>query len=316
MGNGMNEVAQKIGHIPETVCDKYGNQVMSNAKIQDVTLILGRRFNLFSISKLQIEGWIMHGDKNGSTLTKGDKTIVFDIVIPTPKGAVFAMYFKRTLATGTEISNPSVTAEGTTLSVKQAHVKYVHANEDDTRQMAQYHGVTLSRGGTLGPCEACTLAKAKQKNVPKQAGSHAVVTTPDEKRIFLDIASIKPNAQGWKSPKPNWRMIVDEQSTLKVIHFYPKKNDMVEPTCEMLHKWKTNGKAVKYLRMDNAGENKSLQQRAASNDWKLDLTCEFTARNTPQQNHTVELGLADVSNKGRAVDCSQCSLAEMVLVVP
>jgi hypothetical protein len=64
---------------------------------------------------------------------------------------------------------------------------------------------------------------------------------------------------------------------------------------------KTNGKAVKYLRLDNAGENKSLQQRAASNDWKLNLTCEFTARNTPQQNPTVELGLADVSNKGRAV---------------
>jgi hypothetical protein len=171
MGNGMNEVAQKIGHIPGgTVCDKYGNQVMSNAKTQDnqdVTLILGGRFNLFSISKLQIEGWIMHRVKNGIMLTKGDKTIVFDIVIPTPKGAVFAMYFKRTLATGTEIANPSVTAEGTTLSVKQVHVKYVHANEDHTRQMVQYHGVTLSCG-TLCPCEACTIATAKQKNVPKQ----------------------------------------------------------------------------------------------------------------------------------------------------
>jgi hypothetical protein len=73
-------------------------------------------------------------------------------------------------------------------------------------------------------------------------------------------------------------MIVVEQSTLKVSHFYPKKNEMVEPTYEMLHKWKPNGNAVKYLRMDNAGENKSLQQRAASNDWKLNLTCEFTAR--------------------------------------
>jgi hypothetical protein len=96
-------------------------------------------------------------------------------------------------------------------------------------------------------------------------------------------------------------MIVDEHSTLKVSHFFPNKNAMVEPACELLNKWKNNGKTVKYLRMDNAGENKILQQRAASKDWKLDLTCEFTARNTPQQNHTVELGLSDVSSKGLAV---------------
>jgi hypothetical protein len=167
--------------------------------------------------------------------------------------------------------------------------------------MVKYQGVTLTRG-TLGPCEACTIAKAKQKNIPKHANSHVVAQEANKRRIFLDIASIKPNPQGWKSPNPNWRMSVDEHSTLKVSHFFPTKNAMVEPTCELLHKWKNNGKTVKYLCMDtNAGGNKILQQRAASKDWKLDLTCKFTARNTPQQNHTDELGLSDVSSKGWAV---------------
>jgi hypothetical protein len=85
MGNGMSEIAQKIGNIAGTVCNKFGNQVMQNAKIQDVTLIRGGRFNLFSISKLQMEGWIMRGDRHGITLRKGDKSLVFDmIVVPTP----------------------------------------------------------------------------------------------------------------------------------------------------------------------------------------------------------------------------------------
>jgi hypothetical protein len=199
MGNGMSEVAQKIGNVTGTVCDKFRNQVIQNVKIQDVTLISGGRFNLFSISKLQMEGWIMRGDRDGITLRKGDKSLVFDIVVPTPNGAVFAMYLQRKRAT--EIANPSV--NGTTLSIQQAHTKYAHANEEDTRQMVKYQGVTITHGA-LGPCEACTIAKAKQKNVPKHAGTHVVAQGANERRIILDIASIKPNPQGWKSPNPNW----------------------------------------------------------------------------------------------------------------
>jgi hypothetical protein len=52
--------------------------------------------------------------------------------------------------------------------------------------------------------------------------------------------------------------------------------------------------------MDNAGENKLLQQRAESNDWKLNIQYEYTARDTPQQNHLAELALATMANKGRA----------------
>jgi hypothetical protein len=298
MGNGASVGAQKVGHVPGTICDKYGNQVQENAKIQDVTLIPGGKFNLFSLSKLQMAGWLMHGDSTHIWLEKGGVTITFDIVIPTPKGTVFAMYFKRDNTT--ELANPSMTGseevQGPIMNIKQAHVKYAHTNEDNVQLLAKHLGTTLTRG-TLGPCEGCTLAKAKQKNVPKDHGTHIVVTDPNAKRVFLDIASIKPNANGWKSPKPNWRMIVDEQSSLKISHFYPTKNGMVEPTCELFHRWKEHNKAVKYLRMDNAGENKTLQLRANSKDWKLDLDCEFTARDTPQQNHMVELGLSDVSNK-------------------
>ena len=69
--------------------------------MKDVTYLPGGVFNLFSCSRLQQEGWIMHGDKEAIKLTKDGATICFDIVIPTAKGAVYAMYFKR----GGEVAN-------------------------------------------------------------------------------------------------------------------------------------------------------------------------------------------------------------------
>ena len=52
--------------------------------------------------------------------------------------------------------------------------------------------------------------------------------------------------------------MVDEKTQLKFSDFYEKKNDMVEPTCEKLSKWKNAKVEVNYMRLDNAGENKLL----------------------------------------------------------
>jgi hypothetical protein len=53
--------------------------------------------------------------------------------------------------------------------------------------------------------------------------------------------------------------------------------------------------------LDNAGENKLLQQRSQSADWKLNIKFEFTVRDAPQQNHLAELGFAHLVNYGRAL---------------
>jgi hypothetical protein len=159
-------------------------------------------------------------------------------------------------------------------------------------------GIIITRG-TLGPYDACTIAKAKQKNAPK-VSKHKGATKTDERRIFLDILSVKANKQGMSPTKPYWRIMVDERSTLKFSNFFETKNGMAEPTCEQLHRWKQNALGVKNIRLDNAGENKLLQQRAESKDWKLNIQFEYTARDTPQQNHLAELALATMSNKDRA----------------
>jgi hypothetical protein len=54
------------------------------------------------------------------------------------------------------------------MKIEQARAKFGHSNEEDARKTANELGITLTRG-TLRPCEACTVAKAKQENVIKKS---------------------------------------------------------------------------------------------------------------------------------------------------
>jgi hypothetical protein len=75
MANGSSEDATVIGNISGRVCDKNGN-VLNDAKITDVTHFLPEaKYNLFSITKLQNEGWILSGNSDAIWLIKGDVEI-------------------------------------------------------------------------------------------------------------------------------------------------------------------------------------------------------------------------------------------------
>ena len=76
---------------------------------------------------------------------------------------------------------------------------------------------------------------------------------------------------------------------------------MVEPTIEKLHQLKQRGIGPYYMRMDNAGENISLQKIAESADWKLGLQCEYTARDTPQQNALAEIAFTTLGGRAKAM---------------
>jgi hypothetical protein len=95
MGNGKSEDSAVIGSVDGRLCDKNGN-VLNDAKIIDVTTHLPKaKYNLFSITKLQNNGWTLGGNADAIWLTKGDVEIKFDIKIPTPKGVLYAMYHER-----------------------------------------------------------------------------------------------------------------------------------------------------------------------------------------------------------------------------
>jgi hypothetical protein len=239
MGNGKSEEdAAVIGSIDGKLCDKNGN-VLNDAKIIDVTHLPKAKYNLFSITKLQNDGWTLGGNADAIWLTKGDVEIKFNIKIPTPKGVLYAMYHEHK----TEIVAPTTAAPnaGTAtiatvilipkrMSVKKAHDMLGHINEKAVRKTAIALGWELTCG-TLGVCEpSCTEAKEKQKNLPRHPD--APPSTKDQKRIYLDIATIKKTKKGPKVYKGNWRIMVDERTQFKFADFFDTKNGMVEETCE------------------------------------------------------------------------------------
>ena len=152
----------------------------------------------------------------------------------------------------------------------------------------------------LGHCEYCAIGKAKQKNVI-QRSKHVKAKIPGY-RIFLDIKTLrKPKEKNILFvEKNNMRMLVDEFSGCGFTRWFSTKDGMVEPTIELFNMWKQNGIDVSIIRCDNAGENMRLEKRLASAEWKMPLKFEYTARNTPQQNHLAELKIFLICNKARA----------------
>ena len=299
IASGTHEGAAQIGDLPCVVCNQFG-QELQEVVLKDVTHSPSLKFNLFSTTKLKHEGWKMIGDYSSITMQKGGMTVCFDIVIPTEKGAIYCVYLKR----GGEMANVATAEDDqqavAAMSIKQAHDRLGHNNEDATRLVAKHLGIKISPGGLM-PCEGCTVAKAKQKNVPK-VNETQVRATKFGERIYSDISTIKQQNEDLPAvTKPNWHILVDKATRLKMTAFYESKNGMVEPTCEKFHRWKQAGHPVVCVRQDNAGENKLLQGRCDSAAWKLGILFEYTARDTPQQNHLAELAFATVINKARAM---------------
>jgi hypothetical protein len=155
MGNGAREGAAMIGDLQGPMCTKEGNK-LAVATLKDVAYLPTLKFNLFSITKLQQDGWILHGNKDQIKLTKGNCSVVFNIVIDTPKGAIFALYLKRNTelaSAATDVINKVHKRAPVSMTIKQAHERFGHANKEATYKAASHLGIKITRG-TLKVCEA------------------------------------------------------------------------------------------------------------------------------------------------------------------
>jgi len=279
VGNtGESSPISKVGDHRGIVCDKHGVEIMP-VRLQNVKGVQNSKFNLFSLTYMIKKGWTMTGTKDAIILTKkSNRTkLVFDIVIPTAEGLIFAIYIKphsdEMAAIKTDAPSQLIKINPTKI-----HDLLGHKSDARTRASATSLGYEITRGKST--CESCAIGKARQKNVPKEPVSDNLATRPGE-RVGLDIFSIKGEKDGpTPNPRRHGRMMVDHFSGCGFLNFYTTKDGMVEPTLEKWNRWKGADKEVKYVRMDNAGENKTLKARGQSKDWKLNFKPEFTARNT------------------------------------
>lgn len=299
---GEDMVPRKIGDMVVEQHDKNGIKVQK-IKLMDVTVTQKGSYSLFSISKRLKEGWTLVGDKKKIELQKDGKKLTFDIVINTPKGALFCAYMKRSDRTETAlVTRDSTMVKTQKIPIRVAHTIMGHMGEAGTRESVKNMGYEVAKG-TLQPCEGCAIGKAKQKSVTKRSAH--VPATENNERVFVDIATIvKPGGKDKKEDKTtrnNWLMVVDERTKFKTSAFYDTKSGMIEPTCAQFEKNRYEGKPVKFVRCDNAGENIKLEKIANGKGWKLNLTFEYTGKETPQRNHLVELGFATISGRSRAM---------------
>lgn len=289
---------EAVGDLAGVVCNKFGEK-LKRVRLNQVGYSPKNNYNLFSITKRLKQGWVLGGDGSSIWIEHGDTQLVFDIVINTPNGCVFAMYLERHI---TETAAAAPTGPGKRMTIQQAHALLNHKSEDETRKTAKRLGWEITSGG-LGPCDYCAKGKAKQKNIVKESKS-----VPSKDRLYLDISSLKParGKDGKIDPNvlrcgtPHWRILVTDRENLRNSTFHKEKNGMVEPTCRQFKRMEQADRPVKSLRMDNAGENKGLESRMNSVDWQLGIQVEYTARDTPQHNHKAELGFAAIAPKGRA----------------
>jgi hypothetical protein len=97
------------GDLPVVLHSKYGMPV-GNCRFLGVNYGPGQRFNLFSTTKLQLDGWIPGGDTEALWFTrpKTDLVVKFDIKIETGRGCVFAACFRRSSDQQEELSMTNI----------------------------------------------------------------------------------------------------------------------------------------------------------------------------------------------------------------
>ena len=147
--------------------------------------------------------------------------------------------------------------------------------------------------GKLENCEDCILAKIKQKNVRKQGINKA--KTAGE-RLLIDISLIKGESFG---KSKHWLLIEDQFTNMRWSFFLNKRTEMSEKVINLIKELKGSQKTVKFIRMDNAGENTKLSERIKKEE--LNINIEFTSPNTPQFNGQVERSFATLWGRVRAM---------------
>jgi hypothetical protein len=122
--------------IPCVHFDKDETQV-GEVIITDVSHLPEGNFNFYSVTRLQKMGWTLTGNADYIKLEKGKKSLLFNIVISTPKGALYVGKFSR--KEDDEVMGGAAN-NAPPYNIKKTHELLGHNNENDTRQMASHLG--------------------------------------------------------------------------------------------------------------------------------------------------------------------------------
>ena len=114
----------------------------------------------------------------------------------------------------------------------------------------------------------------------------------------MDIYSFKQVSRGGNRP---WLVVVDEFSDYTHSFFLKRKSDQIQIMLIWIRTLlsKKYNIEIKRIRLDNSGENRSLQKECDKAN--LGITFEFTAPGAPQQNSVVERRIPRLMGRARAM---------------
>ena len=286
IGNGKVLIAVAKGKLRAKVVQKDGTERI--VVFENVYYVPELWTNLFSIGSAIKKGFKIGNKGLHITLTKGKSTLEFDRVMHTQHGFVIGV---EIIPIVDENANAAL-VKGSRINIQKLHEMLGHASEDVVRKTAKYYDWELF--GKFEKCENCAISKAKQKSVSKESTSKS--TVPGE-RLCFDISSVKKKTF---SNSKFWLLVVDEATDMCWSRFLKLKSDLPDEMMKIVKSINNmEGKKVKYLRCDNAGENVSFQERCKKEG--LDVEFEFTAPDTPQQNGKVERKFATLYGKVRSM---------------
>ena len=219
----------------------------------EVKIVPQLNHDLFSFTKAMKEGWQMHGRwKEGGLMIELSQTsknsIKFDRMIPSGSSWLMGLKTQRLVGQAHAVIEP-----GKSIPILKFHHITGHTGEHLLRPTAEYMGIKLT--GKLEPCKMCAQAKITQANVPKKKEKQ--VPSRPGYRLFIDISSFKHESMGGKR---HWLIVVDEFSDCSLSFFLKRKNDQIELFPDWIKELKAKyGIDIKYIRLDNSGENKGLK---------------------------------------------------------
>jgi hypothetical protein len=172
-GDGKNNEADEIFDLPGVIMDKNGNEILS-ARLQNVKHVKSAKFNLFSLTKCQKDRWLLNGDSEAISITKGGHKIVFDIRIKTPEGLIFTLYHKRN---GDEVNATGPEQIVTKSSHKKCPASCKAIQQESNHRILRVHATKTEKN-------------SKQQNM-NNTKEEEVKQDDDKTRIYLNISSIK-----------------------------------------------------------------------------------------------------------------------------
>jgi len=291
VGNGKGIQATKIGSLKMLVKQEDGKEHVITLHGVKYVPELGP-YNLFSLTTAMKKGYQLGSCDKAITLSKGSFQMAFDTAIIT-KSSWLAAVEMIPIVNNQERIQPAVSMqEGKCSDVNILHEMFGHIGDDATKFTAEYY--KLKCKGELDPCESCARAKARQKNLGHPDDTKKSMI-PGE-RLGFDVSSVKYKSFGGSK---YWLLVVDHATDHLWSYFLKKKSDVPETIQKLVSKLVAQNYKVKYLRCDNAGENKMTDELLKKKGIHVEF--EYTSPNTPQHNGKVERKFATLYGRIRAM---------------